>query len=146
MRVEEVASAYFREPIRQLGVRERNFDVLVAVRAYFSLQSVASEPCFKCCYYFIRRCGRSAKEPRVCHIRTYSLPEMDLSEALRALRAYSVHDIPQPETVELQLKYLSVYKDEKSLPACCFETRQRSCACLIRETYINNERWTLART
>lgn len=55
------------------------------------------------------------EEPRVYHIGTYSQPEIDLKEALRALRAYSVHDLSRPETIELNLKYLSTYNDERSM-------------------------------
>ena len=54
---EEVASAYFGEPIRQLGEREWNFDVLVGVRAFSA--SVGCPGALFQVLLLLRRCGRS---------------------------------------------------------------------------------------
>ena len=90
----------FEEPIRQSGGRERNFDVLVAVRA-FSTSVGCPEALFR--VLLLRRCGRS-RERAARPSRSDIQSSRDLNEALRALRAYSAHDIPEPETVKLQLK------------------------------------------
>ena len=54
--VEEVTSAYFEQPIRQLGGRERNFGVL-AVRAFSA--SVGYLVALFQVLLLLRRCGRS---------------------------------------------------------------------------------------